>query len=120
MILIVEKLATDERFRGPPGDKGATGDKGEQGADGTSPTLDMDKLVAAIIAKLPTVQVHYLDKSGGVVHEDTFAVGEPIRVPPLLVRTLDQKGAEVDRDAYPYPWGVQIKPLVVRIPVESK
>lgn len=62
---IVEKLATDPRFKGPtgergppgePGPKGDKGDPGEQGIagiNGKDATVDIDSIVAAVLERLP-------------------------------------------------------------------
>lgn len=46
---IVSKLATDERFKGPPGPPGKDG---RDGKDGTTPKVDQDAIVAAVLAKI--------------------------------------------------------------------
>lgn len=48
---VAEKLASDDRIKGPPGDKGDKGDRGPQGlagAPGTPAKVDYDKLLALI------------------------------------------------------------------------
>ncbi len=47
---IVEKLATDERFRGPAGPAGKDGRDGKDGTPGKSP--DVDQIVTQVLAKI--------------------------------------------------------------------
>lgn len=49
---IVAKLATDERFKGPPGPPGKDGRDGKDGQNGTTPKVDQDAIVAAVLAKI--------------------------------------------------------------------
>lgn len=56
---LVEKLASDPRFKGPPGPAGEPGPKGDKGDPGSpgpagkDATVDVDAIVAAVLAKLP-------------------------------------------------------------------
>ena len=49
---IVSKLATDERFKGPPGPPGKDGRDGKDGQNGATPKVDQDAIVAAVLAKI--------------------------------------------------------------------
>ena len=49
---------------GKPGARGETGlrgERGQPGADGVSPTIDMDQLVAEVIKRLPPIYVRHVD-----------------------------------------------------------
>ena len=48
---IVAKLATDERFKGLPA-SGKDGRDGKDGQNGTTPKVDQDAIVAAVLAKI--------------------------------------------------------------------
>ena len=47
---LLEKLAADERFRGPPGPAGPPGPPGPPGKD--APEVDRDQLVAAVLEQI--------------------------------------------------------------------
>lgn len=84
---IIEKLASDPRFKGPKGDRGEPGPAGPAGKDGKPGQVNIDELAAAVILRLPPVKLHiYDDVNGdGVMSEgETFRLSAPLGEPLKL------------------------------------
>lgn len=83
---LVEKLASDPRFKGPAGPAGPAGEKGpagpagERGPAGKDAVIDMDAIAAAILKKLPPIHVQRYDVYGQLVGEQYYPYPGPIRL----------------------------------------
>ncbi|MFM9961464.1 MAG: hypothetical protein ACKV2Q_09575 [Planctomycetaceae bacterium] len=98
---IVEKLATDPRFKGPTGERGPPGEPGSKGDKGEPGVVDQDALVAAVLAKLPPTRVQFLDGNGQVYEEMVVQPGQPIKLPPIVIENYSRDGKLRDKEAYP-------------------
>lgn len=83
---LLDKLASDPRFKGPkgedgqPGPAGPAGPPGPQGDAVRDAVVNYDELTAAVIARLPPIHVQNYDRNGKLVDEESYPVGTPIRL----------------------------------------
>lgn len=79
--IVLAKLASDPRFRGPAGPIGPPGEPGPQGPTGgagPTPAIDYEALAKALIAKLPPVRVEW-ERLDGTILKQEKPLGEPLR-----------------------------------------
>jgi hypothetical protein len=93
VMQVLARIKTDPTFRG------------ENGKDAV---IDYDKLAEAMLAKMPPVQLQFLDRDGQVVEQETFPFGQPIRIKPIHVQNFDRSGNKVDEEFYPYPGPIRL------------
>jgi hypothetical protein len=94
---LIDRIAGDERFRGPPGPPGQAGPAGEMGsrgdrgpagpagpvgpagADAKITEADVEMITARVLAAIPNQRVMLVDgKSRTVIDDETYQPGEPI------------------------------------------
>ena len=81
---MIEKLAIDPRFRGPPGKDGKDGvagppgQPGKDGRDGQSPTLDYDRITAEVMARLPNPDLQKISNAV-MARIDVDAIAEKVK-----------------------------------------
>jgi hypothetical protein len=94
---IIDRIAEDDRFRGPPGPAGQVGPAGEMGsrgdrgpagpagpvgpagADAQINEADIEMITARVLASIPNQRVMLVDgKSKTVIDDETYQPGEPI------------------------------------------
>ena len=85
---LIDKMAEDPRFKGPPGKDGKDGHpgvpgingmSGKDGRDGKDATVDYDKLAGEVIARLPPLHIRNVDRvTGKIIDEEYYPVGSVV------------------------------------------
>lgn len=82
---LIDKMAEDPRFKGPPGKDGhpgvpgVNGMSGKDGRDGKDATVDYDRLASEVIARLPPLHIRNVDRvTGKIIDEEYYPVGSVV------------------------------------------
>lgn len=73
-----DKLSTLKPVPGPPGPAGPPGKDGSPGPPGKE--ADLDALAAAVLRRLPPIQVQTYDYQNNPIDHETYPLGTPIRL----------------------------------------